>query len=87
MSACLASAQIKNDFNIIAYYAGGPEKTDSLPAEKLTHIIYSFCHLVGNKLNVDSKRDSSTIHNLVNLKQRNPQLKVILSIGGWAGCP
>jgi len=78
-------AQTRN-FNIIAYYAGGPEKADSLPAEKLTHIIYSFCHLKGNQLTVDSPNDSITITKLVGLKTRNPQLKIILSLGGWGGC-
>jgi chitinase len=72
--------------NIIAYYAGGPERVDSLPATKLTHIIFSFCHLKGNQLTVDSKRDSTTIQNLVGLKKKNPKLKIILSLGGWGGC-
>ncbi len=79
-------SQSKKDFNIIAYYSRGPEKVDSLPAEKLTHIIFSFCHLSGNKLTVDNNSDSTTITKLVNLKQRNPKLKIILSLGGWGGC-
>ncbi|HYF69626.1 MAG TPA: glycoside hydrolase family 18 protein [Ohtaekwangia sp.] len=74
------------DFNIIAYYSRGPEMVDSLPAEKLSHIIFSFCHLQGNKLTVDNKLDSLTISKLVNLKNRNPKLKIILSLGGWGGC-
>jgi chitinase len=73
-------------FNIIAYYAGGPEKVDSLPAQKLTHIIYSFCHLSGNKLVVDNRNDSLTIQKLVGLKSINPNLKILLSLGGWGGC-
>jgi chitinase len=77
----------KNDFTILAYYAGGPEKAKELPAEKLTHIIFSFCHLKGNKLNVDNKTDSTTLWNLVGLKEKNPKLKIILSLGGWGGCP
>jgi chitinase len=76
-----------SEFKIIAYYAGGPEQADNLPAEKLTHVIFSFCHLTGNKLTVDNQRDSLTIWKLAGLKIRNPKLKVILSLGGWSGCP
>ena len=86
LSLSLLSAQSKKEFNILAYYSGGPEKVDSLPAEKLTHIIFSFCHLTGNKLTVDNAQDSTTINKLVDLKKRNPRLKIILSLGGWGGC-
>jgi chitinase len=72
--------------SIIAYYSGGPERAASIPAEKLTHVIFSFCHLKGNKLTVDNGRDTLAIRNLVGLKKRNPQLKIILSLGGWGGC-
>jgi chitinase len=75
------------DFNIIGYFAGGPAQADSLPAEKLTHIIFSFCNLSGNRLTVDNQQDSITISKLVALKARNPQLKILLSLGGWGGCP
>jgi chitinase len=71
---------------VIAYYAGQAEQVDSFAVEKLTHIIFSFCHLKGNQLSVANARDTLTIQRLVALKSRNPQLKVILSIGGWGGC-
>jgi chitinase len=87
LTATFVLAQTNNEkISVIAYYAGDPQHIDAYPVEKLTHIIYSFCHLKGNKLNVDNKTDSLTITHLVELKTRNPSLKIILSIGGWSGC-
>jgi chitinase len=71
---------------VIAYYAGDAERIDNYPVEKLTHIIFSFSHLKGNQLNIDNARDTATVQKLVSLKKRNPNLKVILSLGGWGGC-
>ncbi|POY38296.1 glycoside hydrolase [Solitalea longa] len=80
-------SQAKSNFKVIAYFWGNAEQAKVVPAEKITHVIYSFCHLKGNKLNVDKGTDSLTIQELVALKKKNPQLKVLLSLGGWEGCP
>ncbi|WP_142603085.1 glycoside hydrolase family 18 protein [Solitalea koreensis] len=86
ITALNTNAQSKKDIAVIAYCAGNSTKADSLPAEKLTHIIFSFCHLKGNKLSVKNAKDSTTIEQLVALKGRNPHLKILLSLGGWGGC-
>jgi chitinase len=86
MVAQWVTAQPKKQFNVLAYYSAGPERVDSLPATRLTHIIYSFCHLTANKLTVDNANDSLTIQKLVALKKKNPNLKILLSLGGWGGC-
>lgn len=70
---------------IIAYYHGSTDDVDKYPVEKLSHIIYCFLHLNGNVLQ-DNENDSIAILRLSELKKRNPSLKVILSLGGWAGC-
>lgn len=76
----------QNDFSVIAYYAGRTTMIDSFEVEKLTHLIFSFCHLKGDTLSVSNAKDSATILRMVELKKRNPQLKIILSLGGWGGC-
>lgn len=71
---------------IIGYYAGRNTTIDSFPTQRLTHIIFSFCHLRGNRIYVNNAGDSDRIRHLVSLKVQNPSLKVILSLGGWGGC-
>ncbi|HNX44064.1 MAG TPA: glycoside hydrolase family 18 protein [Bacteroidales bacterium] len=77
---------VSRRFAVIAYHHGPGEIAAAYPVEKLTHIIYSFLHLDGNCLAAGTT-DSISIVQLVGLKQRNPNLKIILSLGGWGGCP
>ena len=75
-----------NSLDIIAYYSGDAGEIDKYPVDKLTHIIYSFVHLQGNRLAIDNAEDEWTIRHLVSLKAKHPQLKVMLALGGWGGC-
>src|ERR1700749_4452648 len=74
------------ELSVIAYYTGNDSLIDYYPVDKLTHIIYSFSHLKGNRLNLNRAKDTLAIQKLVSLKNRYPSLKVILSLGGWGGC-
>jgi chitinase len=75
-----------NEFLVVGYYSGSTEMLDSFDVSPLTHIIFSFGHLKGNRLNIDSKQDSATIQKMVAMKDAHPKLKVLLSLGGWTGC-
>ena len=81
-----SSVQVQKKLSVIAYYTGDDKKIDEFEVNKLTHIIYSFCHLKEGKLNVDNAKDSLAIKHLVSLKIKYPKLKIMLSLGGWGGC-
>lgn len=76
----------KNNFCVTAYYAGPPERLDSFEIGKLTHIIFSFGHLKGNRLHIANATDTACIRKMIGFKKKHPKLKVILSLGGWGGC-
>lgn len=76
----------KNDFEVIAYYTGEPARLEEETLEQLTQIIYSFLHLQGNALALDNARDSVALEYLSLLKEDHPNLKVLISLGGWGGC-
>ncbi|SEL67837.1 glycoside hydrolase family 18 protein [Parapedobacter koreensis] len=79
-------SQPSHDFSVIAYYTGDDKKIDAYELDKLTHIIFSFGHLKEGRFHISNARDTTTIKHLVGLKQEYPQLKIMLSLGGWSGC-
>jgi chitinase len=67
---------------IVAYVQGG-----SIPAvihpEKLTHIDYAFARIDAGRALLDRPGVAEDLARLRALKQQNPRLAVMVSIGGW----
>ncbi len=67
---------------------------DLLPVEKLTHLCYAFAQVVNGEVVVQASSDKNLTDEaycqakcaqLQRLKLRNPQLKILISVGGWGG--
>ncbi len=86
VSALPLLSQSPNNIRVLSYYSGRAAALDSFNVNQMTHIIYCFGRLDGNNFKVRSARDSATILKMVSLKSKNPELKVLLSLGGWGGC-
>jgi chitinase len=70
---------------VIAYVFVGDRAIDpkSIPAEKLTHINYAFANIANGRMAEGFAHDAENYAALTSLRQRNPKLKVLVSVGGW----
>ncbi|MCJ8211978.1 glycoside hydrolase family 18 protein [Mucilaginibacter sp. RS28] len=72
---------------IIGYVGGfrGLIDTNLVDARKLTHINYAFVDIKNNRAFLHYERtDTANFSMLRKLKKVNPDLKILISIGGWA---
>ncbi|MEP7255947.1 MAG: glycoside hydrolase family 18 protein [Ferruginibacter sp.] len=86
LSFLLVSARQKQPYKIIAYYTGNGETIKQYPVDKLTHIIYSFLKMQNDTLTFRDSAQQNTLQQLAELKKDHPQLKIMVSVGGWSGC-
>ncbi|KAA0993698.1 glycoside hydrolase family 18 protein [Dyadobacter aurulentus] len=77
----------KKKYIVNGYVGGfrGLVKTEEIDVQKLTHINYAFVN-VQDSLAVltNLATDSTNFRKLNELKLKNPDLKILISIGGWA---
>ena len=71
---------------VIGYVGGfrGLVNTERIEVEKLTHINYAFVDVQkGKAFLTNEKTDSTNFRKLKLLKEKNPDLKILISLGGW----
>ncbi|MCL6258289.1 glycoside hydrolase family 18 protein [Aquiflexum sp. TKW24L] len=77
----------ENKYKIIGYIAGWKGvDTTKIHATKLTHINYAFANVIDGKVIEGEGRELADKENLAklnSLKKVNPDLKILISIGGW----
>ncbi|WP_068776637.1 glycosyl hydrolase family 18 protein [Paenibacillus sp. FJAT-26967] len=77
---------IKPQKKVIGYIAGWEDwsVTNSVYANKLTHLDYSFTHVKDGKIiPLAGQNDEANYAYLQSLKAQNPKLKILIAIGGW----
>jgi chitinase len=79
-------SQEQSKIRVLSYYSGPAEALDNYDANQMTHIIFCFGRLNGNRFGIRGARDTAVIQKMVSLKSKNPNLKVLISLGGWGGC-
>lgn len=76
--------QKKQPFTIMAYYV--PEKNykpEELPLNQLTHIIFSFSHVIDNEMKFNNDSNYKKLNQLVAQRKKYPNLKIMIACGGW----
>lgn len=73
---------------VVGYYAswaaGQGYEPEDIPAELFTQINYAFAGVQGGRAVLTApERDGKALRELTALRRRNPDLKIVLSLGGW----
>nr|XP_020019167.1 chitinase-3-like protein 1 isoform X1 [Castor canadensis] len=89
--AVLVLLQCCSAYKLVCYYTNwsqyrdgdGSCFPDAINRFLCTHIIYSFANISNNEIDTWEWNDVTLYDTLNSLKNRNPKLKTLLSVGGW----
>ena len=80
----------KDNYRVVGYVAGYRDFDFSIiDAKKLTHINYAFANVINGEVMFDTTVIDNTslkdddLKALQKLKEVNPELKILVSVGGW----
>jgi chitinase len=82
-----ARASPDKGVKIMAYYFPhwGNFHPETLPLDKLTHIIFSFTEVIDNEMKFENDSSGLMLKKLVAEKKKHHHLKVMIACGGWGG--
>uniref|UniRef100_A0A8C8YLS6 Chitinase-3-like protein 1 n=1 Tax=Prolemur simus TaxID=1328070 RepID=A0A8C8YLS6_PROSS len=89
--AVLVLLQCCSAYKLVCYYTSwsqyregdGSCFPDAIDHSLCTHVIYSFANISNNQIDTWEWNDVTLYDTLNALKNRNPNLKTLLSVGGW----
>jgi len=85
-NAAVSQKQKKQQPVIIGYVGGfrGVVVSESIDVKRLSHINYAFVDIKDNRAWLHNEAtDTINFRKLVALKKQNPDLKILISVGGW----
>ncbi|XP_004375324.1 chitinase-3-like protein 1 isoform X1 [Trichechus manatus latirostris] len=90
--AVLVLLQCCSAYKLVCYYTSWSQYRkgdascfpDNIDPFLCTHVIYSFANISNNEIDTWEWNDVTLYDTLNSLKNRNPNLKTLLSIGGWS---
>ncbi len=82
--SALVEVPADDRMKIIGYVFGSRDPDiENIDAAKLTHINYAFANIEDNEAVLERPFDQSNLSRLNALKEKNPDLKILVSVGGW----
>ncbi len=75
-----------HNYRVIAYVNGWEDNwgENHEKAKQITHINYAFANILNGEVVEGRKSDEEVLLKLNGLKQVNPDLRILISIGGWS---